>query len=331
MKHSLLTTLIAVLFAGNSLSITYYIISGGTGSGLSWYDASGDLPAVLFSANPGDEIWVAKGIYLPTKDNNRRKSFIIPAGVKLFGGFAGNETILSQRKVRENTTILSGNIGQSQSFLDNSTTVVIISGGNDQTLIDGFVICDGTADGTGAPGSEDRSGGGLYINGSTRDFTSAPQIRNCIFQNNYARDGGAVYINAQKLKCHPTFQNCQFNSNRSDLDGGAIFNDGRYSGEANPVFIDCHFVNNEGNYGGAICNYGGKGESNPSFMNCLFQGNEAYLRGRAIYNMDVEGKASPVVNNCRFVDNKATLGQGMYTFSKPELKKDVMPTNYKLN
>jgi hypothetical protein len=331
MKHSLLTSILAVLFTAQSISITYYIIPGGTGSGLTWEQASGDLAAILFSSNPGDIIWVAKGTYFPTLDRSRTKSFIITSGVKVYGGFEGNEKNLSERKPNINHTILSGNIGLPHSYHDNSHTVVYFVGGNEETLLDGFIIADGSADGTGAAGTPERSGGGLFVESSSKGKISKPVIRDCVFQNNYARDGGAVYINARHGDSYPTFINCQFNSNRSDLDGGAIFNDGRHNGSANPIFIDCAFVNNEGNYGGAICNYGGKGESNPSFQNCIFRGNEAYLRGGAIYNMDIEGQANPVINNCRFIGNKATIGQSIYTFSKPEQKSEVMPINYKMN
>ncbi len=278
-----------------------YVKVGGKGDGSSWARATGDLQAALFSAQKGDQIWVAAGSYKTTNDYNRSLSFIIPDGVQLYGGFAGHETSLMQRDWVANATILSGEIG-TESFEDNAFTVVLTKGVSPATIIDGFIISDGTANGSGHFGSIRRSGGGWYNDGTQRP--SSPTIRNCIFANNYARDGGAFYNNAQGGMANPLFKNCTFVANRCDLDGGAIFNDGRANGTANPQFESCLFQANSANYGGAMINYGVEGQSNPTLKNCSFIENSVYVSGTAIYNVRLKGEAAPDLVDCLFQRNQ---------------------------
>lgn len=319
---------LAPVFANTIL----FVKQGEVGGGTSWEDATGDLSSALFAAKSGDEVWVSSGTYFPTTDQNRKKSFIISSGVKVYGGFIGNETSPQERDFSKNKSVLSGDIGEPAESQDNSSTIVYLRNVDENTLLDGFVIADGTADGTGPTADRDRCGAALFIDGSGTSGFSRPVIQNCVFQNNYSRDGGAIYLNGRAGDCAATFKNCQFLSNKADLDGGAIFNDGRHDGKANPAFINCMFSGNEGNYGGAICNYGGRGESSPKLQNCVFRDNEAYLRGGAIFNMDVEGITKPVINGCQFVNNKAVSGNGMYTFSKPKASESVKnQASFKMN
>lgn len=323
-KYTLLT--ITFLFAIITLNAKIiFVQQGTTGNGTSWADATGDLQAALFIAKPGDQIWVTKGIYFPTPDTDRTITFTIPNNVTVLGGFTGSETDANQRDSKNNTTILSGDIGVSGNFDDNSFSVVSFIHTDVTTVLDGFIIQDGTANVAGETGNPSRCGGGIFT------LNSNPTILNCTLKNNYGRDGGAVYNNGIGGKSNPTFVNCNFLSNRADLDGGAIFNDGRRGGQSNPTFKNCVFSGNEGNYGGALCNYGGKGESNPTLVNCTFQNNEAYLRGGGIFNMDVEGVAEPNMTHCQFVDNKAVAGEGMYTFSSPDKNMAGVLTGYKSN
>lgn len=320
---------LTALFLFSLLTInakTIFVNVATTGNGTSWEDATGDLFAALFAAQAGDEVWVARGTYLPTNDGDRAITFTIPNNVKVLGGFYGNETSADQRNPQKNITRLSGDIGTAGDFQDNSYSVVTFMATGKNTILDGFTIMDGTANSSGETGNPSRCGGGIYIKNAN------PTISNCIVKNNYARDGGAVYNNGIGNICSPSFIACSFESNRADLDGGAIFNDGRRGGDSSPSFENCEFTSNEGNYGGAMCNYGGKGTSNPTLSNCIFSNNEAYLRGGGIFNMDVEGTAEPVLSHCQFVDNQAVAGQGVYTFSAPDnSSSNRVLTTYKSN
>lgn len=273
---------------------TYYVSPSGNGKATSWKDASSDLNAVLFAAVAGDEIWVAEGTYLPTLTNNRNIAFVINSGIKVYGGFEGNETNRTQRNHKKNVTILSGDIG-SIIAKDNSYTVVYLKNANSETTLDGFIIEGGFANGANGHETAVKCGGGLFNDGSGERGQSTPIIANCIFQNNYSRDGGAVYNYGLHGNASPTFTNCIFQDNRTDLDGGAIYNNGRKNGKSNPIFNQCQFLNNEGNYGGAMLNYGGAGESIPVLTNCTFEGNESYMKGDIFFNINTEGVAYPEI------------------------------------
>lgn len=75
----------------------------GENNGSSWENAFTDLQSALAIAGASDQIWVAEGTYLPTTGNNlpegvddiRAVSFVINNGVKVYGGFAGDETLIS--------------------------------------------------------------------------------------------------------------------------------------------------------------------------------------------------------------------------------------------
>ena len=74
-----------------------------------WHDHP--RPGVLrHVAASGDEVWVAAGTYKPTGGADQTISFNPPAGVKIYGGFAGTETSRGQRDWITNKTILSGDL-----------------------------------------------------------------------------------------------------------------------------------------------------------------------------------------------------------------------------
>lgn len=282
---------------------TFYVSPDATGKGTSWEDSSGDLNAVLFAAEYGDEVWVAAGIYTPSFDNDRTVPFVIYKGVKVYGGFTGKEMNKFQRNWKRNKTILSGEIGTVDAQ-DNSFTVVYLKNADENTLLDGFTISDGCANQSGATAALQKSGGGLYNDGSGAEKSSNPIIRNCFFTNNYARDGAAVYNNGMKGgHADALFENCYFANNRADLDGGAFFNDGRRGGSSEPTLQKCTFTNNEANHGGALMNYGGAGLARPNLKNCQFTNNKSYLEGGAIFNMGIEGIAILDLRACQFEEN----------------------------
>jgi len=102
----------------------------------------------------GDTVWVAEGIYKPirpadnltkTDSNNTDNSFVLKANVHIYGGFAGNETNLSQRNWNLYPTILSGDIGILNDMNDNCCCVVIYADREGTAYLDGFTITGGNA------------------------------------------------------------------------------------------------------------------------------------------------------------------------------------------
>ena len=182
----------------------------GLNHGQSWQNAYDDLQTGLANAVSGDQIWVADGTYTPTPGTNRAISFVIPAGVQVYGGFRGGfdgEFQRSLRRWKDNTAVLSGNIGEANSATDNSYQVVVMG---EDSLLDGFTVRDGYADGSNALDN----GGGISI----VDLDNA-YVRNCIIRNNHAAlNGGGLYTDSQ----NPRIATCLFIQNTAH-NGAAVY------------------------------------------------------------------------------------------------------------
>ncbi|MBN2781247.1 MAG: hypothetical protein JXR21_04720, partial [Candidatus Marinimicrobia bacterium] len=107
-----------------------------------WQGSYTDLSDAIAAAQSGDEIWIAAGTYTP--GYNREDSFSLKEGVKLYGGFYGGEMNRSDRDIRRNATVLSGDIGITGDKSDNCYHVITHSGAlSTATTIDGLTIRDG--------------------------------------------------------------------------------------------------------------------------------------------------------------------------------------------
>jgi hypothetical protein len=188
--------------------------AAGANDGSDWTNAFTELSLALCVAANIDnveEIWVAQGTYLPTGDGDREKSFDLADGVKVYGGFTGNESSLDQRDWVVHQTILSGDIGIAGDNSDNSSHVVK----NTQVdgHLDGFTITKGNAN-----LEKDTVGGGVYIYGGD------PTLTNCKIVGNQASGlGGGVYT---ALTCSPSIINCIICGNAADQGGGVDFTKG---------------------------------------------------------------------------------------------------------
>jgi predicted outer membrane repeat protein len=270
----------------NAQSKIYRVTPTGKGNGTSWANAFGDLQDALKKAKFGDQIWVAEGLYYPTTGTDRSVSFKINDGITLLGGFSGFEKVAEKRDPAKNPTILSGNIASDESD-DNTYNVIYTKNVSDKTVVDGLIIVGGHAD-KDVQASDRRRSGGAWYNDGSKQGSSNPTIIDCIFMDNYAKDGGGLYNNGNDGEASPTLIDCVFENNICDLDGGAIYNDGRTKGKSNPLIKTCRFTDNKGNYGGAIFNNGLGGVTQPIFNNCDFSSNNAYVKGGAVFNMTDE-------------------------------------------
>ena len=269
----------------------HFVRAGGTGSGISWVDASGDLQGQINASAAGDQVWVAAGTYKPTTGTDRSASFAMKNGVAIYGGFppSGSPT-MAQRNPNSFTTTLSGELG-SANFTDNSYHVIKNPEGlNNTAVLDGFVITGGYAGG----GSADRNGAGMY------NQNSSPSLRNCNFISNIAEDIGAGMYNQNSSS--PSLTNCSFQRNRADEGGGMVnFN------SSSPSLTNCSFISNAGlNSGGGVSNQSG---SNPILINCSFERNFANRGG----GMDIFG-GSTSLTNCSFLGNEASVSGGIETY-----------------
>ncbi len=311
-----------LIITGHSFAQIIYVKKGETGTGTSWQDAAGDLQMVLQRAASGDQIWVCQGIYTPTQCtscsyDDRNTSFVIPDSVEVYGGFAGVENSLSERDFSEMKTVLSGDIDSDGAPENNAFTIVYFKNVSGSTILDGFTIAAGNANQPSAFGLPQNSGGAIFNSGQLAGFSSSPLIRNCVLENNYALGfGGAVYNDGSfSGLASAVFQNCIFRNNFSGAGGGAVYCNASFSGICEPVFDDCGWTENysESGEGGAMFNNGAEdGRAIPVINRARFENNRAYTYGGAIFNFGKTGSCTPLISNSFFIENTAKEGGAVY-------------------
>lgn len=285
-------------------SILYVKVDGSDVSCSSWTNSC-DLQTALGRAVYGDEIWVAEGTYLPTTTTDRSISFQLKSGVKVYGGFSGLEVSRDERDWEIHSTILSGDINVAGEAGDNSYSVVTGLNLSSATVLDGFTITAGRAD-----GEFRTSAGGVDLEASNPVFT------NLIIRDNFAASGGGGMYNSEGS---PTMNNVQFIDNIANWGGGLV--NGYFS---YPVLIDCLFTGNIAltSEGGGMVNWYGF----PTLRGVLFTGNSAVIGG-AISNST---QGSPTLINVTITNNSASdKGGGIYNWwlTKPNLINVTMTRN----
>lgn len=275
------TVYLTVNVTVNAVNEVFRVDLVGGGTGASWGSPQ-TLQGALAQANAGDEIWVKAGTYKPHA-SDRLVSFTIPAGVTVYGGFAGTETAVSQRNWGANQTILNGDVDNDGLDAGNSRHVVVLASSG---ILDGFVVSGGWTDNTG---SYDNKGGGILLN------AGSGTVRHCVITGNAAYRGGGVSIQAGAT---PTFSNCIFAANQgnayaSPAGGGIYISD---SGTA-PTFLNCLVA---GNGGGGLANGAGVNittSAAATFRNTIVWNNTAGTNPNVAlssatanwYNCDIQG------------------------------------------
>lgn len=267
--------------------LRFYVDPNGTGdlSGSGWSNAMNGVQSALTAATQigGNdvEVWVRNGFYRPTTGTNRNETFNIPPGLKMFGGFTGNETALTDRARGTTLTYLTGAIGSS-SNTDNSYTVVTMNNPTSQNELDSFFIVNGYNNNNG-------KGGGLrIINGGS----AVPNIRGCNFSRNTASlEGAGLYCE----NTQPNIIECLFfENNCNNGEGGGI----SHNGTGLMDVWNCRFLGNTAiGYGGGIS----FDFSNGRVVNCIFSGNAGNAGGGAAANYGNGSTATYV--NCTIANN----------------------------
>lgn len=279
--------------------------ASGADNGSSWADAFTSLQSALSAAKTNCEIWVAAGTYKPTTSTDRTISFNMKNGVDIFGGFVGNETLLSQRDWNSNITILSGDLngddvvtgsGETLSIsgnAENSQHVIYNLNIFDSAYIDGFTITGGNAD------SYDRfdgSGGGIFIS------MSDPIINNCIITGNSSsvNNGGGIFAYNYSL---PTLINCRISENSAPKGGGLCIM------RCAATLINCQILNNKSSSGGGIYISG----NHSDLTNCLIVSNYATDEGGGVFMGEGFEWENININltNCTVAGNSANNGGGI--------------------
>ena len=313
---ALATILLVATFLPSSAQTIRRVTVGGAGnrSGSNWANASQLQAALMASTTPGDQIWIAAGTYKPHA-SDRTATFSIPAGVLVYGGFAGTEAddfdpATNDTRTRNaegaltNVTILSGDLlgddgtrparDATQVVMDaydatrddNSNTVVTITGEN--VTLDGLTITAGRGgtdlDGTGP--NTALGGAGLLAGAGT----AGVMLTACAFNNNNTTGGGggAFFLGQATLTA------CTFTGNEAESFGG-----GAHFGAA--TLTACTFTGNESSETGGGAAFGGVA----TLTNCVVVGNTAtFSGGGAAFG----GVAT--LTNCVVVGNTATFSGG---------------------
>lgn len=189
------------------------------GDGLSWETAYSDLQDALDYARTYRgyvrEIWVAEGTYRPDRGAGHRHAwFELIDGVRMYGGFAGHESLLTQRDPALHRTILNGDLlgddgPDFTNMAENTHHVMHSFGVGSSTVLDGFTLRSGWADGA----RPHANGSALRIEGG------APVVRNCRFELNRSIEDGAL----SAWYSSPVIEDCVFEGNGDGHGrGGAI-------------------------------------------------------------------------------------------------------------
>jgi hypothetical protein len=249
----------------------------GADNGSTWADAYTDLQDALAAAAPGDQVWVAEGVYKPTTGANRAATFALADGIAIYGGFAGNEAYLHERDWSARDTVLSGDIGTAGNNADNAYHVVTAQGVGSSAVLDGFVITGGRATGQDTAGR----GGGIYAG------SASPTLRSLTLIGNTADQGGGMYSTGGS----PVLANVVLSGNAAPTGGGL------YNEAGSPTLVNATFSENSATLGGALYNAGGA-----SLANCIVWDEEpgqSLIAGggaTAITYSDVRGGAAGTGN-----------------------------------
>lgn len=310
-----------------NLSNTIFVKEGSNGNGTSWANAFGTLQEALDVATGGDEIWIAKGMYYPTKaleaNDERTKTFQMKNEVAIYGGFKGdddNESV-QNRDFKTNETILSGDLNKDGAIDDHDAYHVFYHPEdlnlNETAVLDGVTITGGNA----SVGSHEyAAGGGMY------NSNSSPTLNNLYISNNKARlSGGGIYNNKGSS---PLLTNSIISFNEATGAGGIYNRDnsnaiitnvivknntvtgsggGVRNWRSDPIIINTIISDNEANAGGGFDNYA----SNPTLINVNIYNNTGRVRGGGFQNTEEESTAKLI--NVTIADNTAPYGANILT------------------
>ncbi len=281
---------VSFIWCGSAAGTVIYVDSDAPGpvhDGNDWGTAYRHLQDALADPwpAPGDEIWVAEGIYTPDTNSaepngsgDRSASFELVGEVTLKGGYAGyGEANPDLRRHDVFRSILSGDLDGNDVEIndpcdllyeptraDNSFHVVRVTEADD-VVVDGFTIRGGNANGVSA----DSNGGGIY------SVDSNVTVTKCYFWRcSASSDGGAVWSGWSA----PFSMTHSSGSENSASRGGALCN---FAGTSRVT--NCIFNGNDANDGGAVVTLGGT----VNVTNSTFSENSAQGMGGGICNLNV--------------------------------------------
>ena len=209
------------------------------------------------------------------------------------------------------------------------------AGLSESTILDGFTVRGGNADG----GYTDHGGygGGVCVKLNSTQAESAPQLVACRIVHNKGGRGAGIYLSyragASVVDCvieendatergggmeceHQTgpdtwIERCIFRANHAgDANGGG----GLYNNESSPKIVSCLFVaNTTDGVGGGLASMT---DERPQVLNCTFVGNVAAAQGGAIASRN---RTVTAISNTILWGNTALDGLQMFGDSATSL------------
>lgn len=295
--------------------ITRRVALGGQGNGTSWANAAPSITVAAKTMLSGDRVWVKAGTYLG--------SSTLHNGILLYGGFTGNETLVTQRDPVANVTILDGGYVKDHS-------VIVSLPGVECAVVDGFTIKNGKGNPIRSGGStpwrcggaicadkapiainnciikdNKRStdnpplgphrGGGVYCTGTVATITNCVFTSNTVGANGFSGSGGAIYC----ASTAGVITGNTFSGNQSTPNGGAI-----YCAPGSHVTISNNKITSSGATNGAAiyCD----NNSVPVITNNWIGTGVAELGGGIFCGLNVNA----TITNNTIVKNTATRGYG---------------------
>lgn len=315
-----------ILMAGHAAADVWYVNTANTSStqnGKSWSTAYKTIQPAIDAAYlaGGGDVWVAQGTYNEARSSDphgtgaNTGSLIMRRNVNLYGGFKGTETSRNQRDWANQTTTIDGSKARGGQV---SYHVII---GASSSILDGFSLRGGSAQGGTASDDPRKVGGGVFNKGVSPTFVNcsfaglsastgggaifndgaSPNIDNCTFTNNNGGGrGGAIYNFGSST---PNITNSRFNGNSVSTTngyGGAIF-----SYRSHGKLEGCTLTNNTARFGGAVFN----DDSSPRYTATIFRNNNATWEGGGVNN---NGSSSPTFTRCVLEDNSANKGGAVF-------------------
>lgn len=296
MKQFLLSVLLMSSFCLAGAQSIWYVKESASGDadGTSWINASANLQQIIDQAAYNDSVFVAAGTYHPGAGSY----FSMKQGIKIYGGFAGNEGSLHERNLATSDTSILESHEKHVVFNDNN-------GLDGNAILDGFKITGGNATGDGI----DKYGGGMYNN------AASPQLTNLTISNNAAEYGGGAMANFNGSD--PILKKVVIRDNTSPNQGAGIYN-ASSSPILDSVLITANIVGIEG---GGMYSTGAA----PLLTNVTITGNTSHSTGGGLYN----NSSMPVLNHVTISNNTADYGGGAIfnEYSSPKLTDVILRNN----
>lgn len=299
----LLTGLCGTAFGAQTVYVDADAPSGGDGA--SWAGAFRFLQNALWTADPCDQIWIAEGLYQPDRyaadpcgSGWWSATFQLVDGVEIYGGFPAGGGDWDSRDPCIYETILSGDLAGNDievadpcdlpaepNLADNCYHVLTCEGADANTVLDGFTITGGNANGV----FPHNIGGGMY------NVDTDIVIRRCCFRGNTALYAAGM----RNLSSSPTLEDCTFSGNASQRTGGGLYN---Y--DSSPTLFRCAFSNNWAKHAAGMYIYN---DSSPILTDCVFQDNVAVLDGGGL---NIYNTSDPNITRCTFSGNRSGRAGG---------------------